>query len=868
MRRTRTPIRMHSYHARNGSWFPSAAWGYVAVLLMAVPLRAQAPTSQQPSDCPSGYQCIPREPGAAGPPTDVRAYDRQQLNAQRPGEIRTEGEPSRGGLVTPRGEGMQFPPLFPQPPAELTEFQQFVYASTGRVLPVYGRQLFDNVPSTFAPVDRIPVTADYVIGPGDEILIRGWGQIDIDARVVVDRTGSIFIPKVGQVKVAGLRYDQLQEYLRSAIGRVFQNFDLNVTLGELRSIRVFVVGQVLRPGSYTVSSLSTLVNTVFASGGPSPTGSMRHIQLKRNDKVVTEFDLYDLLLKGDKSKDAVLLPGDVVFVPPAGQLVAVTGSVNVPAIYELNRMTTLGEAIQAAGGLATTAAGDRAIVERIENRTARRIEEFSLDATGLSQPLQDGDLIRIVSLSPRFENAVTLRGNVAQPGRYPWRAGMRVSDLIPDREFLLTRDFWLAHYAIPDNGRIPQDERMKYLRRERVADTNNPDLPTYSDWIRFASNPNTQLQSVPEQQRQWPPPQQQTQPQPPNQPYDSSRTQEALQIREDGGRVLRPEEIQEMTRNDVKHPAPDINWDYAVIQRISPDNLTTRLLPFNLERAVVAHDEDSNLALQPGDVVTIFSHADVKVPIAKQTKFIRLEGEFVAPGVYEVKEGEALHDVVSRAGGLTKDAYLFGSEFTRESTRIEQQKRLDDFVNELEQQVERGAARGVSKPEEAATLKERLEGQRRLIDKLREMRATGRVVFELKPGVSDVAELPDIPLEDGDRLFVPSPPATVNVIGSVYNESAYLFHPRKRVKDFLRLAGGATRDADEGRIFVIRANGAVVSAADASGWWAGGVESARVMQGDAIVVPGRLNNKDLLGHMKDLAQIAQPFALVAYIATR
>jgi protein involved in polysaccharide export with SLBB domain len=761
-------------------------------------------------------------------------------------------------LVTPLSETKPPFPALPQQPAELTEFQQFIYASTGRVLPIYGRSLFDNVPSTFAPVDRIPVTADYVIGPGDEILIRGWGQVNIDARVVVDRTGSIFIPKVGEVKVAGLRYEQLQEYLRSAIGRVFQNFDLNVTLGELRSIRVFVVGQVLRPGSYTVSSLSTLVNTIFASGGPSPKGSMRRIQLKRSEEVVTEFDLYDLLLKGDKSKDAVLLPGDVVFVPPAGQLVAVTGSVNVPAIYELNRTTTLGEAIEAAGGLATTAAGDKAIVERIENRTARRIEEFSLDAAGLAQPLQDGDLIRIVSLSPRFENAVTLRGNVAQPGRYAWRPGMRVSDLIPDREFLLTRDFWLAHYAIPDDGRIPPDERTKYWRRERVADTNNVDLPTYSDWIRFASKQNGQPQ--PHVQSQLP--RQQQQPQ----QTDASRLNE-LDIRENG-RPLHPEEVEEMMRNDVKRGAPDINWDYAVIQRLNPDTLTTRLLPFNLEKAVVAHEEDSNLHLQPGDVITIFSHADLRVPLSKQSKFIRLEGEFVAPGVYQVKEGDSLRDVVARAGGLTKDAFLFGSQFTRESTRMEQQKRLDTFLNQLEQEVERGAGTIPAKPEEAATFKEKLEGQRRLVQKLREIKATGRVVLELKPDATDVADVPEISLEDGDRLFVPAEPQTVNVIGSVYNENAYLFHPGKRVKDFLRLAGGPTRDADEDHIFIIRADGAVLSGAERSGWWSGGVESARLMRGDTVVVPGRLDKTSFLGRVKDLAQVVQPFALVAVVATR
>src|SRR5581483_4938621 len=198
---------------------------------------------------------------------------------------------------------LTYPPRKQPVREEQTEFQNFVYSSTGQRLPIYGRNLFENVPSTFAPVDRIPVPADYVVGPGDELLIRAWGQIDLDARVVVDRNGQIYLPRVGSVTVAGLKYEQVNPYLKTAVGRIFKNFDLNVNLGQLRSIQVFVVGQAKHPGTYTVSSLSTLVNALFASGGPDATGSMRHIQLKRKNEVVSEFDLYDLLLNGDKSKD-------------------------------------------------------------------------------------------------------------------------------------------------------------------------------------------------------------------------------------------------------------------------------------------------------------------------------------------------------------------------------------------------------------------------------------------------------------------------------------------------------------------------------------------------------------------------------------
>ena len=227
-----------------------------------------------------------------------------------------------------------------QPPEALsaeaaTDFQRFVASSIGQVLPIFGASLFERVPSTFAPLDRIPVTADYVVGPGDQILLRVWGQVNLDLELTVDRAGAIFVPQAGNINVAGLQFQQLPGYLRSQLERVFRNFDLNVNMGQLRSIQIFVMGQARRPGSYTVSSLSTLVNALFASGGPSSQGSMRRIQLKRGAEVVTEFDLYDLLLNGDKSKDVRLLPGDVVYIPPSGPRVAVAGSVRTPAIYEL-----------------------------------------------------------------------------------------------------------------------------------------------------------------------------------------------------------------------------------------------------------------------------------------------------------------------------------------------------------------------------------------------------------------------------------------------------------------------------------------------------------------------------------------------------
>jgi protein involved in polysaccharide export with SLBB domain len=278
---------------------------------------------------------------------------------------------------------------------EQNDFQEFITQSTGQRLPLYGYALFRRAPSTFAPVQNIPVTPDYLIGPGDELMIRAWGQIDVDYRAVVDRNGAINIPRVGTVQVAGLRYAELTPLVKKAVEKNFRNFELIVTLGQLRSIQVFVVGQARRPGAYTVSSLSTLVNALFAAGGPSTRGSMRSIQLKRGNEVVTEFDMYDLLLRGDKSKDAALLPGDVIYFPPAGALAAVSGSVKNPAIFELKGAASVVSLIDYAGGLTTTAQTRRVSIERIENRDTRVVDQFALDAGGMARTVKDGDLVSV-----------------------------------------------------------------------------------------------------------------------------------------------------------------------------------------------------------------------------------------------------------------------------------------------------------------------------------------------------------------------------------------------------------------------------------------------------------------------------------------
>jgi polysaccharide export outer membrane protein len=739
-----------------------------------------------------------------------------------------------GDQTSPATPGQPGIPQLPLAEPDI-EFQRYVASSLGYRLPIFGQNLFENVPSTFAPLDYVPVTPDYLIGPGDELLIRGWGQIDIsNYRAIVDRTGSIYVPTVGTISVAGVRYDRLNEYLKQAIGRYYKSFDLDVTLGRLRSIQIFVVGQVKRPGTYTVSSLSTLVNALFASGGPSNRGSLRQIQLKRGGQLITTFDLYDLIVKGDKSKDAPLMAGDVIYVPAVGRLVAMAGSVNIPAIYELKDHDTLANVIVYAGGLTSTAAGQHAIIERIDDRQLRQAAEFPLTPEGLKQELHDGDIVRFLHISTRFENAVTLRGNVAVPGRYPWREGMRIKDLIPTRESLVTEEYWKQQNLL---GLFPANE--SFQTEEQTRESGAPATqPNITNGTTAATNPAATGANLAAAGQTG---------------QTGVLGDQSLQQRV--GRVEAERMHQEALRNQIRRSAAEINWEYAVIQRLDPNNLTSHLLPFNLGKAIEG-DEAQNLVLQPGDVITIFSQADLQVPIAQQSKFVRLEGEFSAAGIYQAEPGETLRHLLMRVTSLTAQAYLFGSEFTRESVREDLQRRLDDYVGGLQRTVESTPA---VTPQDQASL----AAQRQLVERLGQLRSTGRIVLEVKPAASSVDAFPDMVLEDGDRLFIPFRPATVSVVGAVYNSNAFLFRPSKTVADYLRLAGGVTRDGDKRHAFVLRANGATISNQQHSNLLVNNFNTLRLMPGDTLIVPQKIGRGAVLQGLKDWSQLFQQFALGA-----
>jgi protein involved in polysaccharide export with SLBB domain len=747
--------------------------------------------------------------------------------------------------------------------------------SAGRPLPLFGQSLFDQAPSTFAPLDQLQVPSDYIIGPGDGLQIRIWGQLEADLRTIVDRSGQVYVPRVGQISVAGVHYGELEQYLKNEISKVFKNFNLTASVGRLRSIQVLVVGNASYPGTYTISSLSTLVNAMFASGGPTPQGSLRHIQVRRDGTTITDFDFYDLVIKGDKSKDVRLQPGDVLYIPPVGPLVAISGSVNTPAIYELKGKSTLNELIEIAGGFSSLADTGKITIERVVDHQSRATMEFPYDETSRAQPLQDGDIVRVLSIVPSFENTVTLRGNVANPGRFPWKAGMRIRDLIPTPGALLTRRYWLDRAAI-GNGHAteypvrpgfnvrclpagPPPETTAPAAQAAAATTGAAGQGTTvntanSGTVGLESPSPTYIPCEPTEQ-------------PSSQPGAAKADEHTLL-----GSQQRPESSESMSTTqrtarsvtaDLRHYAPEINWDYAIIQRVNPTDLTSKLLWFSPRKAVLERDEGSNLELQAGDIVTIFSQRDISLPEDERARYVVVEGEVARPGVYKLEKNETMHSVLGRAGGLTPNAYVYGSQLLRESARVEQQNSLDQLVNTMEVQV-RQSALSIAASVSGGDAQGIAQLQEGIISQLRAVRATGRVALPVKPSDKNLTAFPNMLLEDNDRLIIPHTPSTVSVVGNVYNPGSFIYDAHMTSGGYLVMAGKGKPQSDLGHAFVLRANGVVVAANNVNGLFTGTkFDHLRLYPGDEIIVPYKLPTGAFTRGLRDWSQIASQLAITA-----
>lgn len=713
---------------------------------------------------------------------------------------------------TPEAKSRLLPP---------NDFQRFVLETSGQALPLFGTAFFSQDGNAYAPQSNAPVSPDYRMGPGDELQIRGWGSVDIDVRAVVDRDGAIHIPRVGAVNMAGIRSAQAEDVVRAAVGKYYRDFQLSVTLGQLRGITIYVVGQARKPGAYNLSSQSTLVSALFASGGPNQTGSMRQVQVKRAERVVTELDLYAFLSRGDKSADIRLQDGDTIVIPAAKGYVALSGKVGTPAVYEISRSgDTIGSVLALAGGLPVVADPKRAQLERLDplKKPARSVEVFALDTAGLNKKLKSGDLLTISSLVPEFGNTVALRGNVAQPVRMPWRQGMTVRDLIPSKAQLMSR---------------------ASVKRQ------NDVLLSDDDKARTTTDPFAEA--------------------------DVKVDVDAAGKPLSGKEVQKVGDTADTLAQRIGNLVDEVNLDYAVIERVDSSNVTVQLVPFNLGKALDDASSPDNLPLEAGDIVTVFSVRDVQVPQAKRQVFVRVEGEVRRPGIYQMAPGEKLSHLLDKAGGLTPDAYLFGAAFYREEVKKAQTANLAQLVNRLEAQSQTqlsSAAASVSGSDSAGIAQLRVQAeaqaQKQALDRLRNLKPTGRIMLGLDADHTQQAQLPALKLETQDRLVIPARPDFVYVLGSVNTESSLIWQAGQSVQDYLNQSG-LTSGADQDEMFVIRADGSVLSNSGTS--WYSSVKRARVLPGDVIVLPEKTNHESAWSvftrNAKDITQIIYQFSLGA-----
>ena len=672
--------------------------------------------------------------------------------------------------------------------------------AAGRSLRLFGLDFFQRPPGG-AGLDVVPVYEDYRVGSGDEVLIRAWGAVDINLRLTVDREGAINIPQVGIIQVANLRASELEGFVEAQVGEIFRNFEMNVTLGRLRSIQVFVVGQARRPGKYTVSAWSSLVNALIASGGPSGVGSMRSIQVKRAGQDVAIFDLYDLLMKGDKSKDVRLKHGDVIFIPARGNLAGISGQVKVPAVYELKGDESVEDLLQYAEGFTATAFQGRIHVERIKDHKMREIKVLDWEKSeNRSEPVQDGDMVQVVPISPRYDQVVMLAGHVSVPRRENWKAGMRITDLIPNRSDLIPRTYWDA-----------KNELLR-LSDEDASTEGEVEGAGFGEYLLSANS-------------------------------------------------VRRFRFLELVRGARKLLA-EVNWEYASIQRINPESLENEFTTFNLGKALRENDPEHNLLLKSGDVITIYKRSDIRVPKSQRQEFVSIEGEVAKPGLYEIRAGETLPQLIQRAGGLTRDAYLYASVFTRESVRAEQRRRMEEAAVRMQQELARTSARMQAEETNAdakASMTALMEARQRAIAQSRATIATGRIVLDIPSGTGTLAGIPNLELEDGDLFVIPAHKKELHIMGEVFNSQSTVWKQGETALDVLTTAGGPKKHADMKQMFIIRANGSVKSYEQLGKKFI----QTTMFPGDTLVVPEELDYQNWKYELKEWVKIFSDFAIGA-----
>jgi len=695
----------------------------------------------------------------------------------------------------------------------------------------FGYHLFEGAPVTFAPATDVPVPADYVLGPGDELRVQLFGKASGEYTLVVDREGSLSFPDIGPIVVAGLTFAEARELIGARVDEQRIGVRVSVTMGQLRSIRVFVLGDVNRPGSFTVGGLSTMTHALFVSGGVSPIGSLRDVQLKRSGKVVSRLDLYDLLLRGDNSADERLMPNDVIFVPPRGKVVSVAGEVQRPAIYELAGERTVAQVVQLAGGLTPAAYRPQVRLERIDEGGGRLVETLDLSTqTGREFSVRSGDVVEIGPVLDILTDHVTLEGHVRRPGPYQWREGMRLTDLLPSVNALeagADRRYVLVQRRPNLSG--PLEVFSADLERALAA-PGGPEDPVLGrlDQVTVFETGVGRLAVL-------------------------DPVMERLRLQARFGDPTREVAVAGMVRSPGTYPLEDgmrvsdlvraggylSDSAYGLGAEITryevADGVRREIDVIDVDLGgVLAGNPDVDLLLTPFDFLNIKNISQWR---GRAT--MELKGEVVFPGTYAIRIGETLGEVIERAGGLTPQAFPEGSVFLRQALKQREQDQIDRLLSRME----RDLAALTLQAARAGTVVAQASGRpdtsvamgQSILEQLRSAEAVGRLVIDL-PALLAGTEGANILVKDGDRLLVPDRSQEVTVIGEVQYATSHLFSEGATSEDYIRASGGMTVNADDERIYIVRANGAVIPGRDTSKWFRN--DGAQVMRpGDTIVVP-------------------------------
>ena len=761
----------------------------------------------------------------------VVALDREQKTLFKSGELRIIPLPTEVlGSRIEKAFSKTSPTLLDtiEPERMLRELKQFGY------------DFFKNSLQLTSAIDAMPVGSNYILGPGDVLSLTTWGAVNLRQELIVDRSGDLMIPKVGPVRVWGLPFDKAKTAVSEAMNRYFRNFEMSLTLGKLRTIQVYVVGEVEAPGNYPVSSLATVINALASAGGPSRNGSLRGVKVTRGNQTVASVDLYDMLLSGDRNKDVQLQNGDTIFVPVIGPVVAVAGEVKRPAIYEMNGRTTISDVLKMAGGVAASGSLGRFQIERIENNSSRITLDFvpkagTLEAELAGVELKDRDMVKVFPVQAATRQVVVLKGNVQQSGEHQFRPGMRLTDLIPSTQVLLPESYLdsveITRIAPPDYRR---ELITVSLRRALAGNQADNLLLQEQDTVKVFSR--------------W-------------------DMEEKPRVAVNGA-VVNPgtyDYFPGMSVRDLVTAAGSAKrnafLDKAELSRvaISGDRAQSSRISLDLGKAL-AGDPAHNLPLQSDDVLIVRGVTDWQ---DTTDKFVTLKGEVRFPGMYSVARGEKLSSLITRAGGYTDKAFLPGAKFTRRSVREMQQKRMDEISAKSERDIQQKqaslAAFAASKEEMEAT-KTALEALQKGVQQLKSLKAEGRIVVNLA-GNADMKENADFILEGGDELDIPLRPSVVSVLGQVYNPNSFVYQSGQEVGSYLEKTGGPSADADKSEMYLVRADGSVFSRQQTALF--GSFISVTMEPGDTLVVPQKLERVAWMREIKDWTQILANMALTA-----